>query len=625
MKEEPLSNDELQLFKRRDLIIKGALAVPVGSIVWRLWDLQVKQGEKYKELAKGNRIRLNSVAAPRGIIYDRNGVILAKNIPSFNLMLVREDTPDIAEALTKLSRTLKIPVSIMRRALESKRRVAKYQPIMIYKDLTWYQMALVSAYQEEFPGISIEVSPRRFFPLLTNGAHVIGYMNQITKRQLKKLPENKVMSARVIGQEGVERIYNESLIGTDGGEQVEVDSTGRVIRRMDSIDPIPGKDLQLTVDSRLQRRVQELMGDYNGAAIMMEPNTGEVKCMVSKPAFDPNLFSQGLSAETWNELINDPDHVLHNKCIQGIYSPGSTFKMAVAAAGLEMGVIDESTEHLCEGHYRYGRTLVHCWNRSGHGNLNVFGAIKHSCNVFFYKVAMEVGVDKINEYASRFGLGHQTGIDLHHEKNGLLPSKAWKQRRFGEPWYPGETLPVSIGQGFVSVTPLQMVNYTSAIANGGYLVKPRLGLRILGTDGEEATRFQVERKKIDISDLTIRTLQRAMYLNVHGHKGTGAGARSVFYKTAGKTGTTQVVSYKTRARIRAEEGKLDSRYFNHAWFTGFAPYDNPKIAVTLLLENGKAGTYAARLTKEILEYYFSVIDPLPSLNPEQGESFIAPI
>ncbi|MDT8447394.1 MAG: penicillin-binding protein 2 [bacterium] len=625
MKEEQLSNDELQLFKRRDLIIKGALAVPVGGILWRLWDLQIKQGEKYKELAKGNRIRLNSVAAPRGIIYDVNGVILAKNIPSFNLMLVKEDTPDKEAVLAKLSRALKIPVSIMQRALESKARVAKYQPLMIYKDLTWYQMALVSAYQEEFPGISIEVSPRRFFPLVKSGAHVIGYMNQITKAQLRKLPEKQLMSARVIGQEGVERIYNDVLIGTDGGEQVEVDSTGRVIRRMDSIDPLPGKDLQLNVDSRLQRKIEELLGDKNGSIVMMDPQNGTVKAMVSKPAFDPNVFSQGISSERWNELINDPDHVLHNKCIQGIYSPGSTFKMAVAAAGLESGVIDESTEILCEGHYRYGRTLVHCWNRAGHGPLNVFGAIENSCNVFFYKMAMEVGVDKINEYARRFGFARQTGIDLHNEQAGLIPSKAWKQRRFGEPWYPGETLPVSIGQGFVSVTPLQMARYASAIGNGGWLVKPRLALRVLGTNGEEDTRFQLEREKIDISDLTIKTLQRGMFRNVHGAKGTGRAARSVYYKTAGKTGTTQVVSHKTRARLRAEEGEVDSRYFNHAWFVGYAPYDNPKVAVSFLLENGRSGTHAAAMAREVLEYYFSEIDPLPSMNPEQDESFIEPI
>jgi len=611
LKEELLSNEELQLFKRRDLLIKMAMAIPFAAIAWRLWDLQVKQRLAYKELAKGNRIRLRSVAAPRGIIYDAQGVILSKNIPSFNLMLVREDTEDIQGVLRKLSETLKIPLVPMKKALVSKRRVAKYAPILIHKDLTWYQMALVSAYEEEFAGVSIEVSPRRFYPQLETCAHVIGYMNQINKAQIKKLPVNKLMSARIIGQDGMERIYNDILIGSDGGQQVEVDSTGRVIKQMKSIDPKPGLDIQLNLDSRLQKKIESLMGDYTGSAILTDPRTGAVKAMVSLPSYDPNMFSLGISSSKWKELINDPDHILNNKSIQGLYSPGSTFKMAVAAAGLEEGVIDATTEHVCEGVYRVGKTRVHCWKRSGHGSLNVVGAIENSCNIFFYKLGMEIGVDKIHEYGTRFGFGLETGVDLLHEKSGLLPDKAWKKRRFNEPWYPGETLPVSIGQGYLSVTPLQLVSYINIIANGGTSVQPRIASKIYQDAGTETV--EETRRTTGFKPETLELLRHAMYRNVHGPHGTGKRARSALFQSAGKTGTTQVVSHKTRAKLQAENGEMEKRFLNHAWYVGFAPYKEPKISGVLLLENGKAGTYAAGLMKQIMEFYLTEIDPLPSL------------
>ena len=617
MKEELLSNEELQLFKRRDLLIKSALALPFTAIAWRLWDLQIKQGAEYKELAKGNRIRLRSVAAPRGIIYDTQGVILSKNIASFNLMLVREDTDDIKAVLRRLSDTLKIPLSKMKHSLASKRRVAKYAPILIHKELTWYQMALVSAYEEEFPGISIEVSPRRYYPQTKTCSHVIGYMTQINKAQLKKLPSNKIMSAQIVGQDGMERIYNEVLIGSDGGQQVEVDSTGRMIRQLKSIDPTPGVDIKLNLDSRLQKKIETLMGDYTGAAILTDPYTGAIKAMVSLPAYDPNLFSLGLSSEQWKQMSNDPDHILNNKCIQGLYSPGSTFKMAVAAAALEEGVIDAHTEHVCEGRYRVGKTTVHCWKRSGHGPLDVSGAIENSCNIFFYKVGMEMGVDKIHEYASKFGFGRETGVDLLHEKSGLLPNKAWKRRRFNEIWYPGETLPVSIGQGYLSVTPLQLVSYINIIANGGMEVRPHLASQIFRDDKTET--LEQFRQPTGFKPETLELLRNAMFRNVHGAHGTGKRAKSSLYLSAGKTGTTQVVSHKTRARMQAEDGKINKRYLNHAWYAGYAPYKEPKISGVLLLENGKAGTYAAGLMKQIMEFYLTEIEPLPSLTAQPDD------
>jgi len=426
------------------------------------------------------------------------------------------------------------------------------------------------------------------------------------------------MSAKVIGQEGVEREYNNTLIGVDGGVQVEVDSGGRIIKTLKSIDPSPGSDIKLNIISKLQGEIESIMGNRKGAAILMNPQNGEVYSMVSQPSFDPNEFSQGLSFERWKYLSTSPDKILHNKCIQGTYSPGSTFKMLVAAAALELGIIDAETEHLCEGHYRFSRKVVHCWKRSGHGNLNVIEALEQSCNIFFYKIAMEIGVDNIYKYAHEMGLGQLTGIDLYNEKKGLIPNKAWKLKKFKEHWYPGETLPVGIGQGYVSTTPIQMLNYVSVIANNGFLLKPRVVNSIINNQSQDkdnlASRIQktpIKKTKVDLTQNTLAILREGMRLNVQSSKGTGKHANSEIVSIAGKTGTTQIVSYKTRARIKKEKGVVDSKYFDHAWFTGFAPFENPSIAIALLIENGKAGKNAAILVKKILEYYFTEISPLP--------------
>lgn len=617
MKEEPLSNEELQLFRRRDFIFRCCLGIPFVGFAWRLWNLQVKQGDYYSQLAKGNRIRIKSVGAPRGIIYDRNDLILSKNIPAYSLTLTREDTPNISRVLKKLSYALKIPLKTLQRNLDRKRSRAKFRPIQIYDDLTWRQISLVSAYQEEFPGISIEISPRRYYPYQKSGAHFLGYMNKINKAQLKKLPESKIMSARVVGQEGVEAIHNNYLIGADGGRQVEVDSTGRVIKTMKSIDPIPGADIRLALDQKLQLYVEKVMGERKGAAIVMNPHTGEVLSMVSKPSFDPNEFSQGMSYQRWQKLMRDPDHVLNNKCIQGIYSPGSTFKMIVAIAGLEEGLITPETQMLCEGYYRFKRLRVHCWKRSGHGNINVVEALELSCNIFFYKLGMELGIEKIREYANKLGLGDLSGVDLLGEKKGVIPSKAWKEKRYNDIWYPGDTLPASIGQGYVSVTPIQLLTYINSIANGGYHVKPRLVNQIINfspdgktlSDTPEIIDFNKsqERKKVDISAETLDIIREGMTRNVQAKKGTGRRGRVHNIEVAGKTGTTQVVSFKTRAKLKKEFGEVAEKYFNHAWFASFAPAKNPDISAVVFIENGESGSNAAALTRKIYEYYFSEI------------------
>lgn len=623
MREEPLTIEELQLFSRRDLIIRALIGIPFAGIIWRLWDLQIKNGKKYSELSKGNRIRLVSEAAPRGIIYDREWTIIAKNIPSYTLTLIREDTDNVNAVLRKVSLALKIPLNQLERKLEASRKAAQFHPIHLYENLTFRQIALIGTYQEEFPGISIKVVPKRFYPMQRTVAHVCGYMNEITKAQLKKLPANKIQSAKTFGQEGVESVYNKYLIGTDGGRQIEVDNTGREIREFPNrIDPKPGKDLILSIDSRLQKKVERILGDQTGAVVVMNPKNGEVLSMVSLPAFDPNEFSQGLSKERWQELKNDDSHVLNNRCIQGVYSPGSTFKMAVAAAAIESGVINEETVHQCNGYIRIGRRRMHCWNRAGHGRLNVVEALENSCNVFFFKVALEVGIETISQYAERFGLGKRTGIDLLNENEAHIPARDWYARRFKGEWKIGETLNAAIGQGYVTVTPIQLLRYAGAIANSGYLVTPRLARQIVtnltsaefdrNRQKKKIENIPAERRHIGISDYTLNLLHQGMIQNVQGNNGTGRVACSDIVSIAGKTGTTQVVSFKTREKILRETGELARRFQNHAWFIAYAPTEDPAIASVVMLEHGESGSNAARLTKEIVEYYFTKIDPYPA-------------
>ena len=385
----------------------------------------------------------------------------------------------------------------------------------------------------------------------------------------------------------------------------------------------------------LQKKIESIFGDRKGSAIIMNPRSGAVSAMVNTPLFDPNIFAQGISLEDWNRLRLDPDHVLNNKCIHGTFSPGSTFKMVVAIAGLEMGIIDYDSEYLCEGVLKYNRLRVHCWKRSGHGNLNVVGALENSCNIFFYELALEIGVDKIKEYANRLGLGKLTGVDLPNEKSGLIPDKAWKRKQKNEKWFIGETLPVAIGQGYVTTTPLQLVNYINVIANNGMLLQPRIAKDFIYNGSSQAQEVDekqspnnespkiepnnVVKRNVELNPSILEIIREGMLKNVQSDNGTGKHARSELVLVSGKTGTTQVVSYKTRAKMMREKGEVNEKYFDHAWFVGFAPSENPTMSVVVLLENGQAGKNAAKMAKRIIDYYFTEIEPRPV---PQNEDFL---
>lgn len=609
MEEQTLLIGEHRMFNRRNFIMQCMLAVPVVGIGFRLWNLQVIRGDEYLKLAQNNHQRIEAIPGQRGIIYDQNLIVLAKNIPAYNAVLVRENV-DVQQTLARLAKTLNIPLEPMLETMANNKRVAKFKPIQILENLSWQQVVLINAYQEEFPGVSTGYVSLRHYPFGKQFAHLIGYINQVSEAQQKKIPKAQRISARVVGQKGVELIFNKYMLGYDGGVQVEVDSLGRKLRYLKSVEPISGNNIQLNISQKLQGFVENLFVNEGatGSVVIMNPMTGEVLCMVSLPSFNPNEFSLGISQKRWHELQNAPEKVLVNKCTQGTFAPGSTFKMLVALAGLERGVITAKSTYYCPGSFTLSGQRYKCWNAKGHGNVNVTQALERSCNVFFYQLGRDLGVGAIHEYGNRLGLGRLTGIDLNNEHSGILPSEEWKKKRFNQPWFPGETINISIGQGYVTATPLQMVTYVNCLVNGGYWTQPRIFKKLIDAKGNNlAKNFQPEiqvRQSIGVSPQNLNIVKEGMRLSVNGPQGTGRRARLPNIEIGGKTGTAQVISQKTKERIEATGEDLEKRFQDHGWFVGFAPFDKPQISVVTFLENGLSGSNAAAITQKIFQFYF---------------------
>jgi penicillin-binding protein 2 len=617
MKFAPLTNDELQLFKQRLALVLGAFAVLLAVLVFRLWFLQIIEGDYYEEVAKGNRIRVIPQGAPRGIIYDRSGEILAFNRPSFDVQLILEDTPDLDTTVQHLSQVTETPAGELWSAVRANRKGPRFKPIVLLKDVGRKTADLIETYQEDLPGVSVAVEPKRLYPTAFLNAHVLGYVGVINEDQLTRLPVSRLTSGRIVGQSGIELIENNMLIGTDGGKQVEVDHVGRELKVLSKpINPVPGMDIQLTLDLRLQRFIRSLMSGYQGVVIVAKPRTGEILALGSYPDYDPNQFVGGIEDAKWRELTRNEDKPLINKAVQGQYPPGSTFKMVLAAAALDQHVIDDTTQLNCPGYYRINREIRYCWKRSGHGEVTLSQAIEQSCNVFFYQVGLMLGVDTIRDYARMFGFGEPTGLELESEKSGLLPSRAWKERVVGEQWYDGETLPVAIGQGFVNVTPIQLSNYVNVIANGGLWVRPTLIRRITTPEGRVLASEEDLPRDSRLLPLPLEifdVIRHGMVEAVNGH-GTAGRARSRLFTVAGKTGTSQVIG--RRAAKKAEDEELDESLLPHSLFVGYAPAEDPQVTVTVLVEHGQhGGSVAAPMARKILEFYSKTVEPLESRFP----------
>ena len=593
-------------FRRRLSIALGVIAVLFGLTVVRLWHLQVTEGEKYRYLSENNRIRLKRVHATRGTILDRRGQILVDNRPSFDLVLVQEDTNDVEGTLVSVARLLGTDIGSFEAAITAARNRPPFEEVILSRDLDWESIAKIETHQFELPGVSVQVGPRRTYPFGAAAAHLLGYVGEVNQQELSTRKGYHL--GDLIGKAGAERYWESDLRGIDGGQQVEVDAVGRRLRVLSEVDEIPGNTLVLTLDRDLQLAAEDAMADREGAVVALDARNGEVLAMVSRPAFDPNLFARGIKGKEWNALVQDRKRPLNSKAVQGTYPPGSTFKVIMAAAALEEGVITPFTSIFCGGGIWFGNRTFRCWRKGGHGSMNVHEALVRSCDVFFYQVGQRLGVDAIAEYSHRFGLGAPSGITLEHESGGTIPSSAWKRQRFGEPWYPGETLSVAIGQGYVTTTPLQLANMIAAVANGGTVYRPQFVKRVETSDGSLVFEQGPERaRELGFKQSTLLQIRQALSDVVNTSRGTGSNARLATIEVAGKTGTAQ--ASKAGGERSKQHGWLREKR-DHAWFVAFAPVTAPEIAIAVLAEHAgeHGGTAAAPIARKVLARYFGLQD-----------------
>ena len=571
----------------------------------RLWYLQVLRGSDFQSQSENNRVRLREIAPPRGIIFDHTVNRLVDNRPAFNITVVPEDAKDLNTTMERLGHILDLDAEIKNASRRAILRGLPFKPVPLREDVSWGELSAVEAIRYQLPGVCVETDPKRRYlhgPLF---AHIIGYLGEISDRELRSEAYARYRAGNRIGQTGLEERWEFALRGRPGGHQVEVDATGRERQVMHEVDPIPGKNLYLSMRLHLQQLSREAMAGRSGAVVAMNPRDGRILAMYSSPSYDPNLFSRGISQDQWTALLQDPAHPLEHKCIQGQYPPGSTFKVITAAAALEAGVVTSETVFNCPGTFRFGRRTFRCWKKGGHGTVDLHRAIVESCDVYFYEAGLRAGIDAISEMAGRFGLGESTGIHIGGEMPGLVPSRAWKRRAFHEPWYEGETVSVAIGQGPITVTPLQMVCLYAAIANGGTLFRPIAVNRVETAAGEVVALARPdERRHVPLSREIYETLRRGLIGVVNEEHGTGRRAHLPGAVVAGKTGTSQVVSMPKDQTEEDEESVPYARR-PHAWFVAYAPAEAPEIAVAVLIEHGgHGGSAAAPVAVKLMDAYF---------------------
>ncbi len=589
-------NDKGKVLIRRSLIMALIKFLLLMVIIARLYYLQVYQADRYKTLADENRISTRLLVPPRGIIFDRNGVTIASNQQNFQALIVAEQAPNVQETLDAFKKIMPLSEAEEERIKKDLKRNRSFVPIKIRDNLSWEEVSRIQLNVPDLPGIVIDEGLTRYYPFGAGMAHILGYVSSVSDKDVKDDPLLEVPGFK-IGKSGIEKYLEKALRGESGNLKLEVNAYGRIMKEIERVDGIPGKDVQLTIDSRLQQKAFELFGEESGAAVLLDVHTGEILAFVSAPSFDPNMMTQGLSTEDWNALLHNERNPLTDKAISGQYSPGSTFKMIVALAALEAGVIKPETRTYCAGKMFLGNHAFHCWKKEGHGHLNVVEALQHSCDIFFYETAQKLGIEKIADMARRFGLGSKINIGLENEKAGLIPDKEWKLRRFGEPWQQGESLISGIGQGYILTTPLQLATMTARLVNGGYEIKPTF-LKV--SDGEKS-----KIKKIDVSPANLELIKEGMYAVVNKPGGTAWRSQFDYHgqRMGGKTGTTQVrrITMKERREGIKKESELPWRLRNHALFVGYAPHDNPKYAVAVLVEHGGGGSsVAAPLAGKIL-------------------------
>jgi penicillin-binding protein 2 len=586
---------------QRKLKILGILIIVIFIFfIGSFWYIQIIQEAKYKELSQHNYLRIVPLKAPRGDIYDRNGALLASNRPSFNIALFRNKAYLTPHRLKILAEHLDLKANYLQELLERYRQVPLYLPVVIKEDASFEEVAYLEARKLRIPEILIEVEPKRIYLYGEHAAHLLGYIGEVSREQLDNDIFEEVQMGDIVGKSGLENWYNKVIMGKNGYIEQKVDAKGVLAGSLMTRKPISGSDAYLTIDINLQSYVEAIMKDMIGAAVGIDPQTGEVLFMVSTPTFNPNDFARRFTQENWLQIVNNPAHPLQNRCISGFYPAGSVFKLLIAVAGLEEGVITPETRFTCNGSiYIYGHQFF-CNSRGGHGSVDLYRAISRSCNIYFYQVGKGLGIEKIAQYARKFGFGTTTGIDLPFEFGGLIPDPQWKYRLKGKPWYPGETISVSIGQGAVGITPLQLALFTAAIANEGTLVQPRVLKEVRNKNGKLIYKQPLKpKKKVTIKYTNAQAIKKGMWGVINDH-GTGWRAFVEDFNAAGKTGTAQIVSQKQF--IKSESLPYELR--DHSWFTCFAPFDEPEIVVAVLIEHGgQGGTAAAPVAGKILKGY----------------------
>jgi penicillin-binding protein 2 len=590
-------------YKKRLAAIILIVVFAFSILIMRLFYLQIVEGEEYRRLSENNCIRLQRIEAARGLIFDRHGKLMVDNRPSFDLCITPKDAYPIENTIERLSSYLKIPVEELMTSIQSA-RTGSYQPIFLKRDIGRDALAVVEVHKFDLPGISVSVRPLRNYIYKNSAAHLLGYLGEINASELKSGKYAGAKGGDYIGKFGTEKVYEQHLRGVQGGRQVEVNATGKVVRVLHTLEAQPGHNLYLTIDQSLQRKAEALLEGHAGAVVAIVPDTGHILALASSPSFDQNAFVTGLTSQEWRKMLENPLRPMENKAIQAEYPPASIYKIVTALAGLEEGIIDRNTTFYCPGHYQYGNRTYRCWKKSGHGKMTVESALAQSCDVFFYQVGQKLGVDRLACYAKAFGLGEKTGIALDHEARGLIPTSSWKKKKFGVSWQSGETLSIAIGQGYNLVTPLQMATLIAAVANGGFRVQPVILQKIETAGGEVVYENMGKRlERLSIRQDNLEIVRRGLFEVVNQREGTAWGSRIKDLEFCGKTGTAQVFSRKGNTRRR---GKTPKHLQPHAWFVAYAPAENPAIAVSVIVEHGEHGSsIAAPIAGQLIEHFLA--------------------
>jgi len=566
-----------------------SLLVLIGLIGAAYFVVQVLNGAAYRELAENNRLRRLTLEAPRGVIEDRHGRVLVENLPSYSLELDRSRSPDLAASLSFAARQLSVPLAELQAVMTRYRKVGLFQPVLLAENLSLPEVARFRVARLEHPEFEVEVTQRRFYRLGSDAAHLLGYLGEASPEELAAA-SGALKPGDWVGRRGIERAYDARLRGEDGERVVVVDSRGLPVEEYGRRLGRPGQGLRLTLDAALQQEAERLMADKVGAVVALDPRDGSVRALVSSPAYDPNLFARRLAIEDWRALVGDPRHPLQNRALQSAYSPGSVFKIVMAAAGLAEHVVSPDDRVYCPGHATYYGRRFHCWKQGGHGSVDLRAAIEGSCDVYFYALGQKLGIERIARYAREFDLGRATGIELGGERPGLVPDEAWSQKVRHHPWYAGETISVAIGQGALLTTPIQIATMVAAVANGGQLVTPHL------VEGGGAPP-----RSLGIPQALFAPIRDGMVRVVNADHGTGRAARVPGLLVAGKTGTVQVVSQEAYA----DTSQVPWEKRNHAWFASYAPADRPELVVVVFVEHGgKGSSAAAPIARELYANFF---------------------